>query len=83
MAKAVNTPYLPVGITNKLQVSSRVSVKLQDTFYTFEFIEERYIPGHLIGEANMDLEKAALWDSAHAEVDKQVQDVVDMLKQGK
>lgn len=77
--------YESQAVTTSIQAHSRISVKLNDTFYTFEFMEERQFPIDLMDESTIDFakEKELLWDEVHAQVDKQVQDVVEMLKQGK
>ena len=48
-------------------------------------MEERQFPIDLMDEGTIDFakEKELLWDEVHAQVDKQVQDVVEMLKHGK
>jgi hypothetical protein len=60
-------------------------VKLNESFYTFEFQEERAFPIDLVeeGQINFEKEKEMLWDEVHSQVDKQVSDIVSMLKQGK
>lgn len=60
--------------TTTIRATSRISTKVRDTFYTFEYCEERQI------EENDDLEKerADLWEACNAEVDAQVEDVMDM-----
>lgn len=77
--------YESKAVTTSIQAHSRISVKLNDTFYTFEFVEHREFPVDLIDESKIDLnkERELLWDEVHNQVDKQVQDVVDMLKQGR
>lgn len=77
--------YKSQAVTTSIQAHSRISVKLNDTFYTFEFMEERQFPIDLMDEGTIDFakEKELLWDEVHAQVDKQVQDVVEMLKQGR
>jgi len=64
-----------------IEAHSRISVKMQDTFYTFEFVERRDLPQDK--DVNIEKEKELLWKDVHAQVDMQVQDVVDMLKQGR
>jgi hypothetical protein len=73
------------AVTTSIQAHSRISVKLNDTFYTFEFVEQREFPVDLMDESKIDLnkERELLWDEVHAQVDKQVQDVVEMLKEGR
>ena len=77
--------YESQAVTTSIEAHSRISVKLNDTFYTFEFIERREFPVDLIDENQIDLnkERELLWDEVHAQVDKQVQDVVEMLKEGR
>lgn len=77
--------YESQAVTTSIQAHSRISVKLNDTFYTFEFVEQREFPVDLIDESKIDLnkERELLWDEVHAQVDKQVQDVVEMLKEGR
>ena len=77
--------YESQAVTTSIEAHSRISVKLNDTFYTFEFIERRDFPVDLIDENQIDLnkERELLWDEVHAQVDKQVQDVVEMLKEGR
>lgn len=77
--------YESQAVTTSIEAHSRISVKLNDTFYTFEFVEQREFPVDLMDESKIDLnkERELLWDEVHAQVDKQVQDVVEMLKQGR
>ncbi len=79
------TEYQSQAVPTVIRANSRISVKINETFYTFEFMEERQFPIDLVDEGTIDFakEKEMLWDEVHAQVDKQVQDVVDMLKQGK
>ncbi len=78
-----NKEYQSKAITKIIRANSRVSVKIKETFYTFEFMEEREFPVDLIDSINFDKEKELLWDEVHYQVDKQVQDVMDILNQGK
>ena len=59
---------------NKISAVSRISTKIKDTFYTFEYSEERII------EEGDDVEKerADLWETCHKEVDNQVTEVIDL-----
>lgn len=60
--------------TTTIRATSRISTKVRDTYYTFEYCEERQI------EENDDLEKerADLWETCNNEVDAQVTEVMDM-----
>ena len=77
--------YFSQAVPTLIRATSRVSVKLNESFYTFEFLEERAFPIDLAeeGQINFEKEKEMLWDEVHSQVDKQVSDVVSMLKQGK
>lgn len=77
--------YFSQAVPTLIRATSRVSVKLNESFYTFEFLEERAFPIGLVeeGQINFEKEKEMLWDEVHSQVDKQVSDVVSMLKQGK
>jgi len=77
--------YKSQAVTTSIQAHSRISVKLNDTFYTFEFVEKREFPVDLVDEGTIKFEKERelLWDDVHAQVDKQVQDAVNMLKEGR
>lgn len=69
------------GETSKIIASSRVSVKIKDTFYTFEFTEERSFEPFTSYRCT-DESRQALWDKVHGEVDKQVQEIVNLTKNG-
>jgi hypothetical protein len=77
--------YFSQAVPTLIRATSRVSVKLNESFYTFEFLEERAFPIDLVeeGQINFEKEKEMLWDEVHSQVDKQVSDIVSMLKQGK
>lgn len=77
--------YFSQAVPTLIRATSRVSVKLNESFYTFEFQEERAFPIDLVEEdqINFEKEKEMLWDEVHSQVDKQVSDIVSMLKQGK
>lgn len=83
MAKQIE--YFSQAVPTLIRATSRVSVKLNESFYTFEFQEERAFPIDLVeeGQINFEKEKEMLWDEVHSQVDKQVSDIVSMLKQGK
>ena len=77
--------YFSQAVPTLIRATSRVSVKLNESFYIFEFQEERAFPIDLVEEdqINFEREKEMLWDEVHSQVDKQVSDIVSMLKQGK
>lgn len=59
----------------KIQATSRISTKIKETFYTFEYTEERAIEE----SDNVERERADLWETCHKEVDKQVEDVINLV----
>lgn len=68
--------YQAKAITNKITATSRISLKVNETFYTLEFTEERLIPA--VEEVDIAEERRLLWDTVNAEVDKQAEDVQQM-----
>lgn len=60
-----------------LKFSSRASIKIKDSFYTFEYGEERQIDN--FDEINIDKEIQCLTDDCNNVVDRQVEEVVNML----
>lgn len=68
--------YESKAIIATISATSRVSVKIKETFYTFEYTEKRDIPN--VDGVDMELERLMLWETAHSEVDKQVNDVLTL-----
>ena len=62
--------------TTTIRATSRISTKIKDTFYTFEYCEERQI------EEGDDVvaEREKLWDVCNEEVDNQVTDTLAMYR---
>lgn len=58
--------------TTTIRATSRISTKIKDTFYTFEYCEERQIED---GD-NVVEEREKLWEVCNEEVDNQVTDVL-------
>lgn len=54
-----------------IKATSRASIKVMDSFYTLEYCEERLIPE----DANIEEERAILWDVVNNEVDNQIADI--------
>lgn len=65
-----------MAITTSIRATSRASMKVNDSFYTIEYCEERSI------QENDDLEeeRAKLWDTCNNEVDNQLEDILKMYK---
>lgn len=64
------------AVTTSIRATSRASLKIKDSFYTVEWCEERSVPEG----ANLEEERAALWETCNLEVDKQCDDIVKMFK---
>ena len=62
--------------TTIIRATSRISTKVRDTYYTFEYCEERQI------EDGDDVanEREKLWEVCNAEVDNQVTETLAMYK---
>lgn len=62
--------------TTIIRATSRISTKVRDTYYTFEYCEERQI------EDGDDVanEREKLWEVCNAEVDNQVAETLAMYK---
>ena len=65
--------------TTLIKAISRASIKVGDSFYTVEYGEERSIED---GD-NIEEERSALWDTCNGEVDKQIEDIMQMFKDRK
>lgn len=61
-----------------VKATSRVATQLKDVWYSFEFTETRKVND----DTNIEELRQNLWDTVNVEVDKQVQDVIYMLKSG-
>lgn len=70
------TAYKSKATINSIKATSRISLKINETFYTLEYCEERLIPEG----ADIEKERKLLWDTVNAEVDKQAEDVQTMYK---
>ena len=59
-------------VTTEIQASSKISLKIGDNFYTVEYCERRSVPD----DANMETERAALWETVNGEADRQAEEIV-------
>ena len=73
-----NRKVISQGKVTKIQATSRVSAKIKDSFYTFEFLKE--VTFEADKNYNLEVEKENLWDEVHGEVDKQLQEIISMQK---
>jgi hypothetical protein len=70
--------YQSKGKTTSIKATSRISAKINETFYTFEFTEE--VAFTRPAAPDMEAEREQLWNKVHAEVDKQLEDVIAATK---
>ena len=70
--------YEQKAITTTIKASSRVSVKIKDSFYTVEMCEERTIPD--LEDVDIEEERKLLWDTVNAECDNQVESILKAFK---
>ena len=64
--------------TTSIRFTSRASVKISDSYYTVEAMEERIIPD--IEGVDIDQERKLLWDTVNSECDRQIEDILKMAK---
>lgn len=74
--------YISKATTTKISAVSRASVKIGDSYYTFEFSAEKHFTNP-DEDINVQLEKDILWEECHAEVDRQIEDISNYLKKKK
>ena len=55
-----------------IRATSRASIKVNDSFYTVEWCEERSIDEN----DNIEEEREKLWDTCNNEVDVQIEDIL-------
>lgn len=67
-------------ITTSIKFTSRASVKIGDSYYTFEATIEKSCPKDCTLD-DYEQAKADLWNECHGEVDKQIEETVEFLKQ--
>lgn len=70
----MNEDYTPKAVTTTIAATSRASVKIQDSFYTVEYHEERTIPQ--IDDVNLSAEREALWNTVNSECDNQIEEII-------
>lgn len=73
----MNEEYIPKAKPTMIKFNSRASVKIKESFYTFEYGEERQIDN--FDEVNIDKEIQYLTESCNNVVDKQIEEVVNMI----
>jgi hypothetical protein len=65
--------------TTIIRATSRASIKVGDSFYTVEYGEERSVED----TDNLESERADLWETCNGEVDRQIEEIMQMFKDRK
>lgn len=73
--------YESKAITTQIRATARASVKIKESFYTFEYSEERTIPQ--VDGVDLNEERQALWDAVNDEVYFQVDDMLNSVAKKK
>ena len=60
--------------TTTIKATNRMSVKIDNNFYTVEWCEERVIPEGM-SEEDVQKARAALWDTCVQECENQIADI--------
>ena len=68
--------------TTSIKFTSRASVRIKDNYYTFEATIEKQCPEEYSENEYLQA-KQDLWDECHSEVDKQVEETYNFLKNKK
>ena len=73
--------YYSKGVTKEITVSSRASAKFGNNYYTFEYSETRTLPSpEECSDLNIDKERQLLWEDANREVDNQLIELQEFIK---
>jgi len=70
--------YVSQAIISSIKATSRASVKVGESYYTVEYCEERVLPD--TEDLDIEVERRILWDTVNAEVDNQIHDIVEAVK---
>ena len=70
--------YESKAIITSIKATSRASVKIGDSYYTLEYCEERMIPD--TDDIDINTERRMLWDTVNAEVDNQIAETIQAVK---
>jgi len=76
-----NEVYESKAIITKISATSRASVKIDDSYYTLEYSEERVIPD--LPDIDIEEERLLLWDTVNGECDKAIAETWDAVKNKK
>lgn len=58
--------------------TSKATVQINNNYYSFSYTEERQLP--VEEDVNIEMERDLLWDTLNSEVDKQVEQIINLYK---
>lgn len=64
--------------TTTIKATSKISTKIHDNFYTFEYSEERSVPDS--NSVNLTIERENLWNAVNDECYKQIEAIYDEIE---
>jgi len=70
-----NKSYESKAQISTIKATSRMSIKVKESFFTVEYCEERTIPQ--VEGVDIEEERYMLWDKVNSETDKQIDEIID------
>ena len=64
---------------NTVKLTSRASVKIGDSYFTFEATEEHTVPDTVMNDEDFTDFKNKIWDDVNSEVDNQIIETKDFV----
>lgn len=68
---------------NTVRLTSRASVKIGDSYFTFEATEEHTVPDTVKSADDFTAFKNAIWDDVNREVDNQIIETKDFISKSR
>lgn len=65
--------------TIKISGTSKATVQIKNNYYSFSYSEERELPEDGT-RTNIEKERELLWDTLNSEVDKQIEQIMELYK---
>lgn len=65
--------------TIKISGTSKATVQIKNNYYSFSYSEERELPEDDT-RTNIEKERELLWDTLNSEVDKQIEQIMELYK---
>lgn len=70
-----NKSYESKAQISTIKATSRMSIKVKESFFTVEYCEERTIPQ--VEGVDIEEERYMLWDKVNSETDKQIDEIIE------